>query len=870
MLTLVLIAVAARAAAVEVTRGPGWVWWEAEAADATDLTPDMAFKPANESEAAALSAGAWIGIGKETKTGFAEYRIAVEEDGEYIFYVRKFWTHGPFRWRIDHGPWQTVPREVALLDAQPLRQYVVANWVEAGRTRLELGPRVLRVEALEAKGTMVLDAFCLSRKPLIVRGTMKPGERVADVPGGWFAFEPEWDDFRDSPIDLRPILNEAAAGDGGFIRAEGDRFVHGATGRPVRFWAVNAGPQVAQMTRPSIDALARFLAKRGVNMVRCHGGVYQGKGRDATQVDPAKLDRLFYFVSALKKNGIYAGLSIHFQHWLDVREDPRVPGYEGSKDGRAFAIHFFDRNYQELLKYWWRSVLNTENPYTGTTLAKDPAIAYCEVLNEDNFFFYTFKPYDVVPAYYMPELEKMFGQWLTKKYGSIEKAFATWGPEKSQVKGDNLAEGRVGLYQAAMLGGASWAVNQRNAQRASDCARFLAETEREFFAMMRSCIQQDLGYAGMVCGSQMGTADHRVLTPLERWTNLDMDFLDKHGYYGGRPNRSVLRFDPRDAKGNGALPAVPFALTTYDDKPLMCTEFAWNQPNVYQGEANVLAGVLGRTIGIDGLVFFTLESSPQWDGRVSNRSWPIKVPSMAGLWPATALLYRTDLLPAGKTVLQADLGLEKLFRLEGSPVIDPKSGDDLNEPAADEKGGGRVDPRVYMVGNVNATFVPGDQHHIKDASTEYVDTGAKMLKGSNGAWTWDYGAGLFRIHADKAQGVAGFLAKAGKFDLPDLSITTPMEYGSILAVPLDGQPLRTSRRILLQVGSEAKDHSANGVSRAPILVRECAGTVAFTRPDAGSLKVTQFDCNGYPLQTSTGAQRIELSPTVLCYFIEQR
>ena len=38
-------------------------------------------------------------------------------------------------------------------------------------------------------------------------------------------------------IDLR-FLNEKVAGEGGFIKVKGGKFVHGKTGKPVRFWAV--------------------------------------------------------------------------------------------------------------------------------------------------------------------------------------------------------------------------------------------------------------------------------------------------------------------------------------------------------------------------------------------------------------------------------------------------------------------------------------------------------------------------------------------------------------------------------------------------------------------------------------------------------
>lgn len=171
---LLLIALPATLLAAEVKTGPDYIWWEAENADATDLTTNNAFKPQSESEAQMLSGGAWIGPSEETKEGFAEYNIPVGQAGDHIFYARKFWTHGPFRWRFDQQPWQTVGEDVALLDGDEPRKFVCANWVEAGPVTLTKGTHTLRLEAIEKTSPMVLDAFRLSRTPLLAGGNSSP------------------------------------------------------------------------------------------------------------------------------------------------------------------------------------------------------------------------------------------------------------------------------------------------------------------------------------------------------------------------------------------------------------------------------------------------------------------------------------------------------------------------------------------------------------------------------------------------------------------------------------------------------------------------------------------------------------------------
>jgi hypothetical protein len=62
-----------------------------------------------------LSGGKWVGVeGDRDKTLFLEYNVQVPKSGRYQFYSRKFWEHGPFRWRFDKGPWKNVSSRAAL------------------------------------------------------------------------------------------------------------------------------------------------------------------------------------------------------------------------------------------------------------------------------------------------------------------------------------------------------------------------------------------------------------------------------------------------------------------------------------------------------------------------------------------------------------------------------------------------------------------------------------------------------------------------------------------------------------------------------------------------------------------------------------
>src|SRR5690606_35320611 len=87
-----------------------YVWWEGESPAETNFPAQTWFTPQNEAEQSRLSGGAWLSHQGKRQAGspepFARYRIEVPASGTYHFWVRKFWKHGPFRWRFDQADWR--------------------------------------------------------------------------------------------------------------------------------------------------------------------------------------------------------------------------------------------------------------------------------------------------------------------------------------------------------------------------------------------------------------------------------------------------------------------------------------------------------------------------------------------------------------------------------------------------------------------------------------------------------------------------------------------------------------------------------------------------------------------------------------------
>lgn len=886
------LALAGVSSLLTVRAEAAWIWIDGEGPAVNRMNRHPWYDQVKRDQ---FSGGDFISNFHQEKPGEAEYRFAAPRAGEFEFWVRANPLASKLSFALNGGPETLIdlnsekgePANVAADDKPDLR---FLAWSKVGQVTLQAGTNTIRFRMTSDNSHHgYLDCFVFSEESFVPRGLLKPDQLAADSQRlaaenkTWFAFDPKPDAFTEnSATDLR-FLNEHLAGANGFITVKDGQFVHSATGEPVRFWAVNGPPH--DLTGPQLRQCARMLAKHGVNLVRVHGGYFDRAG----EVDLAKVKHAFEIVAAMKAEGIYTLFSIYFPLWLTPAPNtPWLEGYDGKS--HPFAALFFNSEFQKQYHKWWTALLTTPNPATGKTLLEEPGVAALEIQNEDSLFFWTFSE-DRIPDPQLRILERMFGEWLVKKYGSLESALAKWNGLK--VKRDAITERRVGFRPL-------WAIFNEKTLRDQDTARFLFEVQTRFYEESYAFLRK-LGFKGPITASNWTTASPEIFGPLEKLSYTVTDFVDRHGYFSCNhkgenaawslrdghtySDRSALRFDAEqpDKPRQFVHPAMD---PHYENKPSMISETTWTRPNRFRSEAPLYLAAYGALQHSDAIVHFALDSR-DWAVKPNfwMQPWTLMSPAMMGQFPAAALIFRRGLVTTGNVLAEIRLNKESLLRLEGTPLPQDAALDELRlkdlPPGTEVKPGARLDPLLHYAGRANVSFVTGPGSVSVSELKPLIDHAQQTVASSTGELKLDYGRGVLHINAARAQGVSGRLQAAGRIETKDLIISSEMELGHIVVVSLDDLPLAHSRKMLLQVMSEEKasgfqsETVAEGVQRIvkigtrPWLVKEFKGTVSFKRSDASQLKVTALDAHGNAASSVATAEPVTLQPTTLYYLISR-
>jgi len=822
-----------------------YVWVEGESAASKVVQRHNWYSDAVKKDQ--LSGGEWISNYGD-HDGVASYDLAVPADGDYTLWVRANVIGAALAFEIGVAKTEMDTSkgvDVVNIASDGKPDMRIVGWLNGGVVKLKAGAaKITFTMHSETSHHGGIDCFVLTRKPFTPNGAVKPGQKFGSAEGGWWAFEPDADGFsKEALLDLSS-LNEEVAGESGFIKAVGDGFQLGS-GKPVRFWAINTGHGLLDADDALLESTAATWAKRGINLVRIHGGMFDRDGNDATRIHLHQLEKLHRVVQVLKKHGIYTHLSHFFPLWMQLKASDGIGNAALGK--HPFCLPYFEPRMQEIFRAWLKQILTTK--VNGKALIDEPAIACVEIINEDSLFFWTFTAESLGQGP-LATLEGQYAAWLDKKYDGLGKAFASWGTGPQPR--DDVAGKRATLLDAYHMTREGM---KDKKPRMTDQIAFLATTQRDFYAKT-SAYMKELGLKAPVSASNWTTADNLVLGGVERWTYAATEVIDKHGYFGGKHEGEGAGWSVREGhtfEHKCALldpESVPIGYVQLAGKPHIHSEIAWNKPNRFIAESNLLVASYAALQGVDGYVWFA-PADGNWLNN-GNGNWTWMMPGEIGQSPAAALQYRRGDVKESQAVIRQVTSDADVLALKGTGIVEGKNVEFRIAEAPKAADAGQLaatDPFACFAGKVECSFVKDAKPEALDLS-KLIDRSAKTITSVTRELVWNYGDGLLTVNSPRSQAATGFLGKAGSVKLGDLTITSAMEYGTVHVISLDGEPIATSKRFLIQAFSEEKmfGFKAEGgviknVGGAPINVRDIQATVTFDN-DAG-LKATTLDANGY-------------------------
>lgn len=643
-------------------------------------------------------------------------------------------------------------------------------------------------------------------------------------------FEPVPDRFSpDALLDLRS-MNEPVAGASGFVRGDGlGGFVRG-DGQPLRFWAINSDVARRPFEKrplwsdeaPDLARHARFLAKRGVNLVRMHRQIapdlQHTPGAAIDDIDERERDAIWRMVAAMKREGIYSAIS---PYWAVPMKFAEAWGIVGGAQQSALGLLFFDPQLKAAYKTWLRKLLVPPNPYTGVPLARDASVALFQLQNEDSLLFWTA---GAIAGPQRAALEARYAAFAQRKHGGVTQALAAWGGERDAKDAADAATPTLALLDWWRMTQPAAGMKPGLAARIADQTEFLATTMRDFNREMVDYLKNELGVGALVNAGNWKTASAERLNDAERWSYGpgDVDAVNRYnagihiGAVADSAGWAVMAGDRYTSPSALFDPSLlPTNLRQAVGRPLLVTEGAWPMPHAWAIESPLLVSTYSALNGVAGYLWFATEVEGYAPPRSANgylpsqAKWDLATPEVMGQFPAAALIYRRgDVKPAAPALIERRATAE-LWRRDAPRLVE-RDGYDPNRDAGvgPRLGAGEskegLSPRVFLTGPVRVGLGEGAGSAELASGVAAALADLQRTPSSTGELALDHRLGLLRIDTPRAQGVVGALMRAGPQRLGDVEVDSRDAFAAVVVVSLDDLPIRASKRLLVQVATPAR------------------------------------------------------------------
>ena len=648
---------------------------------------------------------------------------------------------------------------------------------------------------------------------------------LPDTQAGWYPFTGASPIPENSEWRLSSWL-EAPAGKHGRIVAKDDVLTY--NGKPIKLWGINVSYGATAPDRALADRRADFYAALGINSVRLHkyadGSGWAGilAPGTAARFDPAALDRMDYFVAALKKRGIYSKLSPVFiikPGEEDREKIPYLEEFEKSGKGRDARYNprhgaiYLSTELQDLLAEQLTNLLTHKNSHTGLTYAEDPAIAYVEIYNEDSALFGGVAGVLRQSPTLRARTGKRFAQWLKEKYKTEQAFQAAWGAQglnNSILQDQKLpldeswAENRI--YPA----GNPWFfdpdhLNTTQApfkRRLLDTMLFLKELQDETYAKLEKAIRAT-GYQGELIASNWHAGRQ-----MSHFYNLHSDSLlgtiDRHNYFGGGPRGGAGPIDAASMLSSPGGGILSSGLNQVNSCPFMLSEWIHVFANEWGVEGPAIIGAYGMGLqGWDVSYPFQNRDDGTFSLSIGTEAWDATAPHFIGIFPAVSRqVHRGD--------------------VKESPVVHSRN---VHLPSLDEQKVG-FEERATQDGDVktfDSDVFPAKALAVARGVVTFTDeftptekfdlaahtTPDGFLQSVTGQLRWRTGRnerdGHIEINTPATQAVVGF-ARGRKVELADATITPGSRFGAIyLTAQSPDGTLATDKGVLVAAVARARN-----------------------------------------------------------------
>ena len=438
---------------------------------------------------------------------------------------------------------------------------------------------------------------------------------------------------------------DAPAGKHGFLKTGDNGHFYFQDGTRARFWGINVSSTRLDIPREQIEQVAVNFARAGLNLVRLEAidnrNCLLGKtdAPDSKHFDARYLDRMDYWMAALRRHGIYYYLDL-----LDFRTFKRgddVPNADKLDRGaRPYAL--FDPKLIDLQKRYATQLLTHRNPYSGLRPVEDPAFVLTEICNEHGFFLYPDKLETLVEPY-KTELRGLWNDWLKTRYTVRAKLEKAWGmvsgttalrsdedPEKHSVDLPLLlpAPGPPDPNVADV---------RRAPGRLRDGVQFYAQTQKLYFQTMIQHLR------GLGCRIPITGVVSSDIVPDLASVAETCDFVSENWYgegvredaktpglryYGGR---NPLCDDHR----GGFAPFT--AALRWNRKPVVIREWAVSWPNRYRAASVPEALAYAALQDFDAIMLFGYQTNRAPNGAEADALNDFSFQSDPTVWGLYAL-----------------------------------------------------------------------------------------------------------------------------------------------------------------------------------------------------------------------------------------